>query len=103
MRVFSSQLATATVAPLKYKLNVNTLEHMAATKLELNEIGVITNLVGGGFGGKTTRVPFVAGPAAVGAWKYTRVDVVPGADHFLVGRTDRVVELAVELIDGFLS
>ena len=28
-------------APLKYKLNVNTLEHIAATKLELNEIGVI--------------------------------------------------------------
>jgi bifunctional enzyme CysN/CysC len=31
---------TATVAPLKYKLNINTLEHLAATKLELNEIGV---------------------------------------------------------------
>jgi bifunctional enzyme CysN/CysC len=30
----------ATIAPLKYKLNVNTLEHVAATKLELNEIGV---------------------------------------------------------------
>ena len=40
MRI-GSQLATATIAPLKYKLNVNTLEHMAATKLELNEIGVI--------------------------------------------------------------
>jgi bifunctional enzyme CysN/CysC len=30
----------ATVAPIKYKVNVNTLEHVAATKLELNEIGV---------------------------------------------------------------
>jgi bifunctional enzyme CysN/CysC len=40
MRI-GSQLATATIAPLKYKLNVNTLEHVAATKLELNEIGVI--------------------------------------------------------------
>ena len=40
MRV-GSQLATATISPLKYKLNVNTLEHVAATKLELNEIGVI--------------------------------------------------------------
>jgi bifunctional enzyme CysN/CysC len=30
----------ATVAPIKFKLNVNTLEHVAATKLELNEIGV---------------------------------------------------------------
>ncbi len=35
-----SASATATVAPLKYKLNVNSLEHLAATKLELNEIGV---------------------------------------------------------------
>ena len=40
MRI-GSQLATATVAPLKYKLNVNSLEHVAATKLELNEIGVV--------------------------------------------------------------
>jgi bifunctional enzyme CysN/CysC len=31
---------TATIAPLKYRLNVNTLEHVAAEKLELNEIGV---------------------------------------------------------------
>ena len=30
----------ATVAPLKYKLNIDSLEHVAATKLELNEIGV---------------------------------------------------------------
>jgi bifunctional enzyme CysN/CysC len=40
MRI-GAQLATATIAPLKYKLNVNTLEHVAATKLELNEIGVV--------------------------------------------------------------
>ena len=40
MRI-GSQLATATIAPLKYKLNVNSLEHVAATKLELNEIGVV--------------------------------------------------------------
>ncbi|MFL5103898.1 MAG: sulfate adenylyltransferase subunit CysN, partial [Xanthobacteraceae bacterium] len=33
-------LATATIAPLKYKVNVNSLEHVAANKLELNEIGV---------------------------------------------------------------
>jgi bifunctional enzyme CysN/CysC len=33
--------ASATVAPLKYKLNVNSLERLAATKLELNEIGVV--------------------------------------------------------------
>ena len=31
---------TATVAPLKYKVNVNSFEHLAAEELELNEIGV---------------------------------------------------------------
>jgi bifunctional enzyme CysN/CysC len=36
----ATQTATATVAPLKYKVNVNTLEHVAARKLALNEIGV---------------------------------------------------------------
>ena len=30
----------ATVSPLKHKVNVNTLESLAATKLELNDIGV---------------------------------------------------------------
>src|SRR3954447_24215541 len=40
MRI-GSQLATATIAPLKYQLNVNSLDRMAATKLELNEIGVV--------------------------------------------------------------
>jgi bifunctional enzyme CysN/CysC len=39
MRV-GTQTVTATISPLKYKLNVNTLEHLAAKKLELNEIGV---------------------------------------------------------------
>jgi len=34
------QSVRATVAPLKYTVNVNTLEHVAATKLERDEIGV---------------------------------------------------------------
>ncbi len=36
-----SKTVTATVMPLKYKVNVNTLEHIAADKLDLNEIGVV--------------------------------------------------------------
>ena len=36
-----ARTATATVMPLKYKINVNTLEHIAASSLELNEIGVV--------------------------------------------------------------
>jgi bifunctional enzyme CysN/CysC len=35
-----SKTANATIAPLKYRINVHTLEHVAAGKLELNEIGV---------------------------------------------------------------
>jgi bifunctional enzyme CysN/CysC len=34
------KLATATVAPLKYKIVVDSVEHVAATRLRLNEIGV---------------------------------------------------------------
>lgn len=35
-----ARTVTANVSTLKYKVNVNTLEHVAVTKLELNEIGV---------------------------------------------------------------
>ena len=35
-----TRTVTATVAPIKYKVNVNTLEHVATRKLELNDIGV---------------------------------------------------------------
>jgi uncharacterized protein len=37
--------------------------------------------------------------AEVAGWRSTRVDIVPGASHFFVGRTDRVVELTA----GFVS
>jgi bifunctional enzyme CysN/CysC len=36
----NARTTPATVAPLKYRVNVNTLDRMAATTLELNEIGV---------------------------------------------------------------
>ncbi|MBI3714428.1 MAG: sulfate adenylyltransferase subunit CysN, partial [Betaproteobacteria bacterium] len=36
-----AKTVTATIMPLKHKVNVNTLEQCAATKLELNEIGVV--------------------------------------------------------------
>ena len=37
---FGSQTAGAQISDLKYKVNVNTLEHTAAKTLELNEVGV---------------------------------------------------------------
>ncbi len=36
-----TKTVTATILPLKYKLNVNTLEHVPAEQLTLNEIGVV--------------------------------------------------------------
>jgi bifunctional enzyme CysN/CysC len=36
-----TQTVTATVTEPKYKVNVNTMEHLAAKQLELNEIGVV--------------------------------------------------------------
>ncbi len=39
MRI-GTEVVTATVAPLKYKVNVESLEHVAANKLERDEIGV---------------------------------------------------------------
>jgi bifunctional enzyme CysN/CysC len=39
MRI-ASKTVTATIAPLKYKINTTTDDRLAATKLELNEIGV---------------------------------------------------------------
>jgi bifunctional enzyme CysN/CysC len=35
-----TKVVGATIAPLKYKVNLDTLEHVAATRLELNEVGV---------------------------------------------------------------
>jgi len=40
MMKLGTQTVVATVAPLKHKINVNTLEHVAATRLDLNDIGV---------------------------------------------------------------
>jgi bifunctional enzyme CysN/CysC len=37
----ATKVVTATVNPIKYKINVNTLEHLAAERLELNDIGVV--------------------------------------------------------------
>ena len=36
-----TQMVTATVTEPKYKVNVNTMEHLAAKQLEVNEIGVV--------------------------------------------------------------
>ncbi len=37
------------------------------------------------------------------AWPSTRVEIVGGASHFFVGRTDRVVELVGEFVDELVA
>ena len=43
-----------------------------ALKLRQNQVRVRVHSLGGGFGGKTTRSPFVATPVALAAWKLNR-------------------------------
>jgi alpha/beta superfamily hydrolase len=38
--------------------------------------------------------------AATSAWTSTRIETVPGASHFFVGRTERVVMLVGDFVDG---
>jgi alpha/beta superfamily hydrolase len=37
--------------------------------------------------------------AEAAGWTNTRVEVIPGASHFFVGSTDRLVTLARDLVD----
>ncbi len=39
----------------------------------------------------------------IAGWAATQTVVVPGASHFFVGRTDRLVEIAVDYVDEVLS
>jgi bifunctional enzyme CysN/CysC len=52
----------ATITELKYKINVNTLEHLAAKQLELNEIGVCN--IASTSRSRSTPTPRTATPAA---------------------------------------
>jgi bifunctional enzyme CysN/CysC len=42
----ASQAVTGTIARVKYKVSVDTLEHLAATRLETNELGRVWRGVG---------------------------------------------------------
>jgi alpha/beta superfamily hydrolase len=41
--------------------------------------------------------------AATSAWESTRIDTVAGASHFFVGRTERVVTLVGDFVDGLTA
>jgi alpha/beta superfamily hydrolase len=44
--------------------------------------------------------PPAAARQMVEGWVNTDLEVVPGADHFLIGRTDRIVDLAERFLTG---
>jgi bifunctional enzyme CysN/CysC len=86
----------ATVAPLKYKVNVNTLEHIAAKTLELNDIGVC---------GLELAQPVVFEPYAenrdLGGFilidRITNTTVGAGLLHFALRRSDNVHWQAIDV------
>ncbi len=91
-----TRTVTATVAQPKYKVNVNTLEQVAAKTLELNEIGVCNiNL--------DRAVPFdpYAENRDMGGFvlidRFTNATVAAGLIHFALRRSDNVHWQAVEV------
>jgi bifunctional enzyme CysN/CysC len=93
-----TSLVTATFSQPKYKVNVNTMEHLAARTLELNEIGVCTV--------STDRmVPFdpYASNRDTGGFividRLTNATVGVGLLHFSLRRSQNVHWQAVE-VDG---
>jgi bifunctional enzyme CysN/CysC len=86
----------ATLAHPKYKVNVNTLEHTAATTLELNEIGVCNISL-------DRPVPFdpYAENRDMGGFilidRFTNATVAAGLLHFALRRADNLHWQAVEV------
>lgn len=55
------------------------------------------------FGERDDLVDARTGAEAAATWAATRVEVIPGADHFFVGSTSRIVELTLRLVDTAAS
>jgi bifunctional enzyme CysN/CysC len=91
-----AQTVGVTVAPLKYSVNVDTLEHVAAKKLELNDIGVC---------GMELSRPVVFEPYSwnrpLGRFvlidRITNATVGGGILHFALRRSDNVHWQAVDV------
>jgi bifunctional enzyme CysN/CysC len=91
-----SQMVSVTVAEPKYEIDVNTLEHLAAQRLHLNQIGVCEI---------TTDKPIVFEPYAtsrqLGGFvlidKLTNATVAAGLIHFSLRRAQNVHWQALEV------
>ncbi len=98
----ATSVAGATFSQPKYKVNVNTLEHLAARTLELNEIGVCT---------VTTDRAVAFDPYSsnrdMGGFviidRLTNATVGAGLLHFSLRRSQNVHWQAIEVTDGARS
>jgi bifunctional enzyme CysN/CysC len=84
-----TKTVTATVAPIKYRVNVNTLEHLAAKKLDLNDIGVCGLEVSGAIAFEPYRDSRVLGGFIL-IDRLTNNTVGAGLLHFALRRSQNV-------------
>ena len=92
----ATQTVSATVQPPKYKVDVNTMEHLAARSLDLNEIGVVTF---------ATDKPIVFEPYAdnrdLGGFilidRQTNATLAAGMIHFALRRSQNVHWQALDI------
>lgn len=91
-----TKVVTASITEPKYKVNVNTLEHLAAKKLDLNEIGIVN---------VATDQPIAFDPykenATTGGFilidRISNATVGAGMLHFALRRSDNVHWQAVDV------
>ena len=94
-----SKTVNATVAPIKHRINVNTFEHLAAKKLELNDIGVCGVDL-------SSAIAFEAyqDNRTLGGFilidRYTRHTVGAGLLHFALRRSQNVHWQALDVNKG---
>ena len=84
-----TKTVTATVAPIKYRVNVNTLEHLAAKKLDLNDIGVCGLELSSGIAFESYRDSRVLGGFIL-IDRLTNNTVGAGLLHFALRRSQNV-------------
>ena len=91
-----TRTVAATITEPKYKVNVNTLEHVAAKTLELNEIGICNISTAGPIAFDPYEVNHDMGGFIL-IDRYTNATVGAGLLHFALRRADNVHWQAVEV------
>jgi bifunctional enzyme CysN/CysC len=84
-----TKTVSATIAPIKYRINVNTLEHLAAKKLDLNDIGVCGIELSTGIAFEPYKNSRVLGGFIL-IDRFTNTTVGAGLLHFALRRSQNV-------------